>query len=103
MAKEWAKWFYNSTTWKKCREGYIKSVNGLCERCLDKGMIVPGKIVHHKVYLTPNNINDPSISINWDVLEFVCQDCHNNEHHGTDEPVRSDVMFNEYGDLIKKN
>lgn len=51
MAKEWAKWFYNSTTWKKCREGYIKSVNGLCERCLDKGMIVPGKIVHHKVYL----------------------------------------------------
>lgn len=32
MAREFAKKFYNSKAWKKCREAYKKKVNGLCER-----------------------------------------------------------------------
>ena len=32
MAKDWARPFYNSKQWRKCREGYKQSVNGLCER-----------------------------------------------------------------------
>lgn len=101
--KEFARQFYKSKAWKDCREGYISSVNGLCERCIKKGKIVPGKIVHHKVTLTPENINDPTITLNWELLEYVCQDCHNQEHHGSDEGVtRDDVMFDINGDLIKK-
>jgi len=96
MAKEWAKSFYQSKAWKKCRDGYIKSVYGLCERCGK-----PGYIVHHKKYITPKNINDPNITLNWDNLEYICQDCHNKEHHEKYSATRNDVMFDEEGNLVK--
>lgn len=78
--KEYAKAFYKSTQWQQCRASYIKSVGGLCERCLAEGKIVPGYIVHHKCYLTPENIKEPSITLNFDNLEYLCKDCHNKEH-----------------------
>ena len=97
MAKDWAKKFYSSKAWQDGREGYIKSKFGICERCER-----PGDIVHHKEYLTPGNINNPDITLNWDNLELLCQDCHNKEHHGSDEgTVREGLMFNEYGELIR--
>ena len=78
--KEFSKAFYKSRAWLKCRDSYIKSVGGLCERCLANGLIVPGYIVHHKCYLTPENIKDPSVTLNFDNLEYLCVDCHNKEH-----------------------
>lgn len=78
--KDFAKQFYKSTAWIKCRSNYAKSVGGLCERCLQEGRIVPGDIVHHKCYLTPLNIKDPSVTLNYDNLELLCQNCHNQEH-----------------------
>ena len=80
--KDYAKTFCKSKAWQKCRAGYIKSVGGLCERCLMRGLIVPGVIVHHKCYLTPDNIDDTSVTLNWDNLECLCQECHNREHLG---------------------
>ena len=78
--KEYAKHFYKSKEWLKCRQGYISHRQaidgGLCERCKDE----LGFIVHHKIYLTPENINDPNTTLNWDNLEYICQDCHNKEH-----------------------
>lgn len=101
--KPWAEKLYNSKTWHDCRDGYIKSVNGLCERCLKEGKIEPGKIVHHKIYLTPENINNPNIALNWDNLEYVCQDHHNFEHFESDEEVTAEgLMFNEMGELVRK-
>ena len=58
----------------------MRSVGGLCERCLEKGLIVPAVIVHHKTYITPNNITDPNIVLNFDNLEALCKNCHNYEH-----------------------
>ncbi len=102
MAKEFAKVFYNSKEWKECRKGYISFVHGLCEKCLKKGIVKPGKIVHHTIKLTPDNINDPYISLNWDLLEYDCQDCHNQEHHGNNEEViREGLIFDEQGNLVK--
>ena len=46
------------------------------------GLYVPGEIVHHKIALTPDNINDPSVSLSWDNLELLCRDCHGKEHSG---------------------
>lgn len=95
--KPWARKFYNSKAWRLCREDYIKLVHDLCERCGESG-----KIVHHKVYLTPQNINDPSISLNHDLLEYLCQSCHNTEHHGSVEPIVAEgLMFDEEGNLIQ--
>ena len=102
MAKEFAIRFYKSKAWKKCREGYIQSVYGLCERCNKEGKIVNGYIVHHKIKLTPSNINDVEVSLNWNELEYVCIDCHNKEHMGNhDIVVREGLMFNEMGEMIQ--
>lgn len=78
--KDYAKQFYSGYAWKQCRKAYAKSKGNLCERCLEKGLFTPGDIVHHKVYLTPDNINDPNITLNWDNLELVCHACHDMEH-----------------------
>ncbi|MFZ5352753.1 MAG: HNH endonuclease [Bacillota bacterium] len=101
MAKDFAKAFYNSTAWQQCRDGYIQLVHGLCESCLRKGDYKPGKIVHHKITLTPENINNPEISLNWEHLEYDCQDCHNQEHHGNSEVTGEGLMFDANGDLIR--
>lgn len=80
MAQKEIQSFYYTQAWKNAREAYKRSKGGLCERCLDKGYIVPGEIVHHKIRLTPENINDPNISLNWDNLQLVCRKCHAEIH-----------------------
>lgn len=101
MARAFSKRFYNSKAWKDCREGYIQSVDGLCERCLARKEYTPGYELHHKVWLTPENINDPYITLNWDNLEFLCASCHSVEHMSKYSSTREDVMFNERGELIQ--
>ena len=39
-----------------------------------------GEIVHHKTELTPDNIDDPNITLNWDNLELLCRFCHAEVH-----------------------
>ena len=77
---ESAKAFYKSRRWRECKDGYTKSVGGLCERCLKRGVYVPGRIVHHKIYISPENFGDPNIMLNWDNLELLCRSCHELEH-----------------------
>ncbi len=72
--------FYRSKAWKECRKAYISKCGGLCELCLKKGQIVPGYIVHHKTHLTEDNYNDPSVSLNFDNLMYVCFNCHQALH-----------------------
>lgn len=78
--RAWAKAFYVSQPWIKCRTAYAKSRGNLCERCAERGLIVPGDEVHHKIRLTPANVKDPSVALNWDNLELLCKDCHIKEH-----------------------
>lgn len=101
MAQPFAIAFYHSKEWLKCRAGYIASVFGLCERCRVKGILTKGKIVHHKIKLTAQNISDPDVSLNWDNLYLVCKDCHEEEHSG-ENVTRSDVLFDGEGNLIKR-
>lgn len=86
--------FYHSKAWRKCRDAYFRYKYGLCERCGG-----PGKIVHHKKYLTPVNVNDPDVSLNWDNLELLCQDCHNKEHH-RGRSTADGLMFDNDGNLV---
>lgn len=80
MAREFAKQFYHSQAWKKCQAAYTKQAGGLCERCLKNGLITAGVIVHHKIHLTPGNINDPDVALNPENLTLLCRDCHALEH-----------------------
>lgn len=82
--REFARAFYQSRAWKDCREAYRKSVGGLCESCLAAGIYTPGKVVHHRQPLTPDNIHDPAVTLAWSNLKLVCQDCHAKEHKARD-------------------
>lgn len=81
--KEYAKGFYKSSAWKKLRDSYLKEVGGLCERCLKQGLYTPAVIVHHKDYISPENITDPDITLSAENLEALCQTHHNREHRGS--------------------
>lgn len=94
--KEYAREFYSSGAWKNTREAYAKYRHNLCEICLSKGIYTPGEIVHHKVHLTPLNINDPTVTLNWDNLQLVCRDCHARIH----DRKKRRYKIDEYGRVI---
>lgn len=80
MARDFAKPFYKSRQWQRCREVYIKKAGGLCEDCLAKGIYTAGEEVHHEIELTPANIHDPNITLNADNLVLLCHNCHTKRH-----------------------
>lgn len=88
--------FYTSTPWRRCRESFIRTRiatdGGRCQKC----HVRPGEIVHHVIRLTPENINDPEVSLNHDNLMFLCWSCHNEIHDNTG----NNVGFDEEGNPI---
>ena len=84
--KEYAKRFYKSKAWQKCRVAYAKSVGGLCEICLANGVYTPGEIVHHKNHISPETIDDPTVTLDWRNLELVCRECHRKLHEDDINP-----------------
>lgn len=95
MAKDFSVKLYKSKAWQCTREAYMKSVGNLCEDCLKKGIYKPGEIVHHKIELTPENINDAEITLSWSNLKLLCRDCHA-KIHGTKKRYKVD----EFGRVI---
>jgi 5-methylcytosine-specific restriction endonuclease McrA len=91
--KDYARSFYLSTAWKKTQAAYMQAQDYICERCGE-----PAKIVHHKKHITPSNINDTSITLAWDNLEALCQNCHNIEHHRQDRQSR--YFFDNDGNIL---
>lgn len=69
----------------------------MCETCGNRTGEL-GYIVHHKTWLTPENINDPSISLNHDNLKYSCLICHNREKETEQEEAR--YYFNAEGEII---
>lgn len=94
--KKYAEQFYKSKTWQLTREAYSKSKHYLCEICLEHGRYTAGEIVHHIKPITPANINDPEITLNWNNLQLVCRRCHEHAHRRA--PRR--YKFDEYGRVI---
>ena len=93
--KEYAQWFYKSKAWQQCRNGYFLSQHGICERCGGAG-----HIVHHKRYITPANINNPSIALDWSNLELLCDECHQKQHQNTRNAAEN-VTFDADGNVIQ--
>ena len=99
--KPFAIQFYKSQGWKDCRQSYLKTVGYKCERCLAKGIETPAVIVHHINEITPNNINDPSVTLNFENLRAVCRKCHADEHINHENARR--YFFGEDGEVIPKH
>ena len=88
--------FYVSWKWRKCRKAFAASKGNLCEKCLARGIIEAGSKdrpleVHHKVPLTAENVNDPKVALNWDNLQLLCKDCHEEEKDRVQKRWRVDA------------
>ena len=108
MARDFARAFYHSKAWKTAREAYMSTTvassdgricpPGMCERCFERGRLVPAEIVHHIQHLSPENIGDPEVSLSFSNLMRVCRDCHAEIHYPSDYTAR--VSFDENGRVI---
>lgn len=87
--QEYAKKFYKGKAWQKCRAFVWSRDRGLCVDCMRRGLITPAEEVHHITELTPENINDPAVSLNPDNLVSLCRECHKARHG--DAPKRYSV------------
>ena len=100
MAKEFAKPFYNSKQWINCRKSFISYRitidGGMCEHCKES----LGYIVDHIEELTPDNLNDPNISLSHNNFQYLCIECHNRKTFGSGEVVREGLMFDDNGELV---
>jgi len=67
---------------------------GICERCFQMGEFTPATLVHHKTHLTPENVDDPHVTLSYDNFQRLCQDCHAAVHSGQSAPR---VTFDERG------
>ena len=65
-----------------------------CEECMKRGEYTPANLVHHRIHLNESNINDPSITLNFENLEAVCTECHNKIHYGTEKRYKVDEQGN---------
>ena len=96
MAREFARAFYNSEAWTKCRNAYRASRHYLCEACGE-----PGMYVHHRTHLTPKNIHTPKIALGFDNLQLLCAKCHKAVHNDG-YAVDADLTFDADGNLVQK-
>ena len=73
--------FYTSEEWGTLRLLLIAERRNKCQKC---GKIIPRSIDiigHHIIELTPENVQDRTISLNPDNILLVCSDCHNKIHN----------------------
>lgn len=95
MALDYAKAFYNSSAWRKLRLYICESRHWMCEEC---GCY--GNQVHHIEEITPDNINDPNITLNEKNLMLLCEECHNAKRK-KDKDTNQGLMWNADGQLIQ--
>ena len=105
--------FYNSTLWKKVRLNVWRKQSCLCYICKKPVYVnklsewIPKEkrrrgIVHHKIFLTEENIFDESIALDESNLVGVCKDCHEHQCHNLNRSTREGLTFDENGNLIQK-
>jgi len=82
MAAPWAIAFYNSKAWKRLRMALILERGAVCSHCHADMSTMPNLLIaHHTKELTEENILDPTIALNPELIDLICLDCHNKEHN----------------------
>lgn len=86
--------FYSTQQWQKARNAYWKSVGGLCEECLKKGLCTPAEQVHHIKPLRPEDLDNPALTTGFNNLQALCARCHEEKHgkHAQEEQPRRYVV-----------
>ena len=96
MAQAFSKKFYDSKLWKDAREYVLKRDRYQCQDC----KVMAAEEVHHIKELTPDNINDPMVSINPSNLISLCYNCHKLRHRKSKSIIKTDYEFDAEGNII---
>lgn len=98
--------FYNSTAWRRVAKAYAADQGYVCEICRNKyarsdyDPFYKQFHVHHKVELTRENMRDPSVALNRDNLQLLCQHCHSRITFAG-EVLEPGLIFDENG-MVRK-
>lgn len=67
--------------WKQLRNSYIAEFP-LCQSCLEKGKITPGKDVHHVISFSSGKTLEEQLKLayDYDNLMTLCRECHLEKH-----------------------
>lgn len=93
-ARNFARKFYKSKMWERKSRLYRKQ-HPYCERCMEKGIYEPARLVHHKVHIDASNYRDPEILLSDSNLEALCKQCHYEEHN-----KKESLRFNPDGSIL---
>lgn len=96
MAKDFAQRFYKSAAWRDKRWQILRRDLFTCADCGGTATEV-----HHEIELSPENIDDPSIALNDELLTSLCGDCHKKRTKALPE-CDEDFYFNERGELTPR-
>ena len=103
-------WFYHTPAWEQTREAcMVRPVEmafgicppGMCERCFTHGELQPAEIVHHIKHVSPQNMYDPSVTLDMTNLMRVCRKCHGELHSG--ESFEPRVAFDADGNVVRRS
>lgn len=72
--------FYTSKEWRELSYNLKIERRGKCERTGQVFEDLSQLIAHHKVELTEDNVDDPNISLNPELIEIISFKEHNKEH-----------------------
>ena len=72
--------FYTGKDWRDLSYNLKVESGGKCERCGHRPKHFTLLIGHHKEELTVDNVGIAKISLNPELIEIICQKCHNKEH-----------------------
>ena len=89
--RDFAKSFYKSKRWQAMRDYIIKRDRGLCQDCLEHGIVMQAEEVHHIIPLNESNINDASIALGESNLVSLCRECHQKRHRRKEKRYRVDA------------
>lgn len=96
MAKDYSKDFYNSRKWRNLSSYIREKYNHICQECGEFG-----DQVHHIIEITPENINNPDITLNENNLTLLCDGCHNKKKK-KELDVNDGLYFDFDGNLHSK-
>lgn len=89
--QDFARPFYHSKAWKEVRKAALIRDGGMCQM---PGCNRPASVVHHKIRLTPYNIDNPSVTLSLENLISVCDECHAAIHSQDKEDGRKAATKN---------
>lgn len=74
--------FYKSAKWQKAREIALMRDKYLCVLCAKEGRVTNADVVHHKIHLSEDNVDNPEIALNDKNLMSLCAEHHSLVHKG---------------------